>query len=121
MSVNQSPCFSKLLYSIIILSLIYWIYLASTVQPILVHDALSYQHLGSILYNKGGWIEYFKTGPNREPVYPFLLSISMRLADVLSVSYLSVQIFFQFGVLWISQLLLLKILNKLKMRPLGLQ
>ncbi len=113
---KQSSWIQKTPLVAIICCVIYWLYLASTTQPILVHDALGYEHLGSLLY-KEGWIEYFKTGPNREPVYPILISLSMRLADILSVSYLSIQIFFQFCILFISQLLLLKILRKFQIHP----
>ena len=102
-------------YLALIACILYWIYLASTAQPILVHDALVYEHLGSVI-NKHGWVEYLKTGPNREPLYPLLISLSMRLADGLSVSYLSIQIFFQFVILFLSSLLILRILDRLNVR-----
>lgn len=54
----------------------YWIYLAFVSQPILVNDAKGYYELGLMIVQQG-WPAYFTSGPNREPVYPFLVALSM--------------------------------------------
>jgi len=59
--------------------LFYWIYLAFVTQPIMVHDAKGYQDLGQMIVAKG-WKAYFISGPNREPVYPFIIAGSMKLS-----------------------------------------
>ncbi len=98
------------------LSFLYWFYLACTTQMVLVHDALGYESLGKLLYHHG-WIEYFKTGPNREPLYPFMISCSMRIGNLLNISYQSVQIIFQLFFLFITQILTFRLLKQLKMSP----
>lgn len=57
----------------------YWTYLAFVTQPILVHDAKGYEDLGKIIA-EGGWKAYLTSGPTREPIYPFLVSLAMRLS-----------------------------------------
>ena len=97
------------------LCLLYWTYLAGASQMIINHDAIGYEWLGSII-NKNGWVEYFKTGPNREPFYPWTISMSMGLASLFSISYQTVQILFQIFLLLITQLLMLVFLKKLGVR-----
>ncbi len=96
-----------------ILPLIYWIYLAFVSQMIIVHDAVSFYDLGSILTQKG-WVQYFKTGPNREPLYPWMISLSMTLAAKLSVPFQDVLKIFNILLLSATQFLTLVILKKLR-------
>jgi len=77
------------------------------------HDARGYEGLGELLYKKG-WMEYFKTGPNREPVYPWLVSISMHIAEHLSTSYKTIQMFIQILILFSTQILTYILLKKAK-------
>jgi hypothetical protein len=56
-------------------SFIYWIYLTLTSHMIIEYDAINYEKMGKILAEKG-WLEYFLSGPNREPLYPLLSKIS---------------------------------------------
>lgn len=100
-------------FFVFLASLIYWIYLASTSRMIIDSDAIGYESAGRMLVQKG-WLEYFLTGPNREPLYPFLVSLSMRLSSALSFSYQSIQVFIQLSLLFIAQLLMLRILRLLK-------
>ena len=65
-------------------SMIYWIYLWFSSDMIIRYDSLGYEKLGVVLYHNN-WIEYLTSGPNREPLYPWLISISMHLADLLSI------------------------------------
>jgi len=95
------------------LSIIYWGYLFFTTSMDIKFDAIGYEKIGTIIYQKG-WSEYFNSGPYREPLYSFLISISMRLGDFFSISYQSIQKFFQLAILLFSQLLVLAILKKLK-------
>ncbi len=92
----------------------YWIYLAFHTQMFIIHDAMAYENFGRMISQKG-WVDYFQSGPNREPIYPFLVSLSMRLAEAFDISYQSVQKFIQIGILLVTQLFMLIVLRKLKM------
>ncbi len=99
--------------SVFLLSLGYWIYLAFTSHMNISQDAEGYQRLGRMI-SEQGWAEYFKTGPNREPLYPFLVSISIRLGEILNTSYQNVQKVFQILILLMTQGLALKILREFR-------
>lgn len=93
-------------------SILYWAYLVFVTQPILVHDAQGYRDIGGVVYEKGA-LEYFRTGPNREPVYPFLVAAAMRLADMVSCSYESALKVFQIFILFLTQLLTFLLLQRM--------
>ena len=99
------------------ISFIYWIYLLCTSQTEIKWDSIDYQSLGNMIHHQG-WSEFFRTGPNREPLYPFLVSISMRLADGLHIHYLKMLAVLQFTLLFLTQFFTLKILQKINIKPL---
>ena len=90
----------------------YWIYLFFSSRMVIAMDAISYEKLGELIY-RDGWLAYFRTGPNREPLYPFLISISMRIAGE---HYPVIQKIMQIFLLFFTQLLAFSILGKLKVR-----
>lgn len=96
----------------IILTFLYWIYLAFNSSMYIVFDAMLYEKFGNMIY-KDGWREFLRTGPHNEPLYPFLISISMRLADMFSVSYQNIQKIFQIAILFLTQILMLELFKKL--------
>ena len=98
-------------------SILYWAYLFFISQMIIVQDALRYQELGELILNKG-WVGYISAGPSREPFYPFLISISMRIAKATSFSFVTIQKFIQIIFLFSTQLLTYRVLKKLKIAPL---
>lgn len=91
----------------------YWIYLISSTQIAVIHDAVGYEYLGKMIYEKG-MREYFIKGPDREPLYPLLISASMRLADLMAVSYHIVQKIFQVLIYLASFILFYMILTKME-------
>jgi len=96
-----------------LLPLLYWIYLAFATTMEIKFDAAAYEKLAFIIYHDG-WINFFKSEPVNVPLYPFIISISMRIADFFSLYYLSIQTLFQILFFLTSQILLykaLKILN----------
>jgi len=105
-----SPGKSLLLPLAMILSSLYWLYLASTSLMIVIHDAESLLTLAEIIHQHG-WIEYFRTGPSREPLYPLLISLSMDISEILNVSYQSILIFIQILCLLMTQILMVQILR----------
>ncbi len=102
----------KILISVIfIFSILYWSYLAFVSQAIIIHDAEGYQNLGKLIYERG-WVAYFKTGPTREPIYPFLVSLAMRIADTLSCPYQTILKIIHLFILTLTQALLAYVLVK---------
>lgn len=94
----------------------YWAYLIIYAEMAISTDAIGYEELGRLVH-ESGWKEFLRTGPHREPFYPWLVATSMGIADQLSVSYQLVQKWVQVFFLFVSQLLLLFLLNKLKISP----
>ncbi len=89
---------NSLVFLIILLGILfYWAYLGFVTQPILVHDAKGYEDLGRMIYQKG-WEAYFVSGPNREPIYPFLVSWCMQITQL--GSYQTALKFFQVVLLF---------------------
>src|SRR3989338_1948677 len=100
-----------------ILPLLYWLYLALIAEMLIVHDSIGYEQLGSLLA-RHEWLEYFKGGPNREPLYPLTISLSMQIADLFSISYHAVQKIIQILIVLLTQFLALSLLRRLKIHPL---
>jgi hypothetical protein len=106
-----------LLFCAFAIPILYWVYLLFTAQTEVKWDSFDYERLGQMLYHQG-WTEFFKTGPNREPIYPFLLSLTMRISDGLHVPYLKILAVVQFALLFLTQFCCFKILQKLNGKPL---
>ncbi len=96
-----------------LLSLIYWAYLFFSSQMQISADAIGYERLGSLLYHQG-LTEYLKQGPTREPLYPWTISVSMSLGDFFHLSYQTFQKSFQLIILLLTQILVLKTLERMK-------
>lgn len=109
----SKPKSPSILFLSFFIPILYWLYLFFTTETQVIWDSLDYQNLGRLL-QEHGWIEYFKTGPNREPLYPLFISVAMRLADLGHISYLKILVGLQFLCLLTTQILTLKILRKLK-------
>ncbi|MCA9408769.1 MAG: hypothetical protein H6755_07195 [Candidatus Omnitrophica bacterium] len=82
---------------------------------ILLADAKGYEMLGEKIY-RGGWESLFSAGPDREILYIGLVAFSMRIGDILGVSFQKIQMIFQFGNLILSQILLNILLKRLEVR-----
>jgi len=68
-----------------------------------------------MLYMRG-WVEYFTTGPQREPFYPMTIAVSMALGDFFTVFYQTFQKFIQIALLGLTQLFCLILLNRLQIK-----
>ncbi len=95
-----------------LIPILYWAYLGFTAQMEVKFDSLGYEHLGRVIYQQG-WVEFFKLFPEQSLLYPFVISIAMRAADTLSISYYPVLTVFQILILFLSQILLYRLLKKL--------
>ncbi|MBN1870868.1 MAG: hypothetical protein JW847_09870 [Candidatus Omnitrophica bacterium] len=91
----------------------YWSYLLFNSRMEIKHDAIGYEQLGTMIY-KEGWGEFFKTGPHREPLYPLIIAVSMRIANIARVPYQDVQRVIQIMILFMTQLFMVAILSKSK-------
>ena len=100
----------------IFLCLVYWVYLVCTAQMSIIYDAMIYEKLGTAIYQEG-WAGYFKDHPKNEPLYPFLISLSMRLGNIFSISYQTIQQVLQLLILLSAQVLSLVLLKKLRIHP----
>jgi len=97
----------------IIFSVLYWCFLYFNASPQIIFDAIGIESSAQKIHTLG-WQSYFITEPPREPIYPFLIYFSIRLADFFAVPYLNIQIFLQLLIMLITQILLLNLLKKLK-------
>lgn len=107
--------FPWLLISFILCGL-YWAYQLLLTETLILYDSVGYENFGEI-FASGQWQEYFTSGPNREPLYSLTISLSMRAADLLGVPYLVIQKIFQILILFLTQLLFLRITKELKINP----
>ena len=98
-----------------LLSILYWLYLAFVSQMTIAYDGKEYVRLGYLIAHQG-WEEYFKTGPNREPIYPFLISTSLHLETTLHIAYQDIQKIIQVTLLFIAQILLYVLLRRLQIK-----
>lgn len=114
---NNTPAQPPFVALAFLFCVIYWTYLALISQMVLVHEAIGYESLGAMIHQQN-WSEYFKTGPNREPVYPWIVSFAMQWAQWLDVSYQSALRVIQLSILGVTQLLTLYLLKKLNVKPL---
>lgn len=110
--------FKNPIFYIFLIPFFYWLYLLCSSRMIIQYDSIGYEGLGKMIYEQG-WGQYFETGPNREPFYPFLISVSMRIADILSIAYQKILVVFQILILGLTQFLSLKILKKLNVSTAG--
>lgn len=106
----------RILTAVFLFCLLYWTYLAFISEMVIVHDSIGYETLGKMVAHDG-WLSYFTGGPKREPIYPFLIASSMKLAGP-DGSYQLILKFFQFGILFSTQWLCLLILTMLGISPL---
>lgn len=101
--------------AVFLFSLAYWLYLACATNMELSGDAIGYRDLGRLLQNHG-WPAYFETGPNREPLYPLLVMVSMQLESISGIAYTKIMAFFGVLLLSTTQFLIYTVLQKLRVR-----
>lgn len=97
------------------LCFVYWGYLIFHTKMMVVFDSIDYENTGRLIY-QNGWLDFFRTGPHREPLYPALIALSMALGDFLSTNYQLILKVFQVAFLFLTQILLIVLLRKLKVR-----
>ncbi|MBF0386308.1 MAG: hypothetical protein HQL20_00465 [Candidatus Omnitrophica bacterium] len=106
---------SWIIFSVILVSLCYRIYLACTTNMIICWDSLEYRDLGRLLQNND-FLSYFKGGPRREPIYPVLVSVAMHMESWSGIVYTRILAGIGVGILFITQVLMYIVLRKLNVR-----
>ena len=101
---------NKLLMFVFFCCFIYWGYLFRSSSMVIQFDAVGYEELGTMIYREG-WEAFLRTGPHREPLYPWLVATSMHIADTTGTPYQSIQKFFQVAILFTTQLMLMALLK----------
>jgi hypothetical protein len=94
---------------------LYWAYLIKNTDMVVVCDSIQYEQTGRLIYEKG-WLEFFRTGPHREPLYPALIAWSMALGDFFSTGYQFILKIHQVALLFFTQVLLLFFLRRIGVR-----
>lgn len=112
-TITRLFCPDPLLFWAYMLPILYWTYLTLSTNFVLVFDSEGYYSLGHLFYDPGQWTGYFRTGPNREPLYPLLIAASMMAGKWLGVSYAYPLKIFSFGFLAATMIILQKILRLL--------
>ena len=95
------------------LPVVFLIYLGVTSRMDISCDAIGYENIGRILQQKG-WAGYLSNGPQREPVYPLSIALSMSLASLLGISFFKIQTALQIGLIFLSMGMLWKLLRRIE-------
>ena len=69
-----------------VLIALWWVYLFFATKFVVVYDAEGFEQLGRIIAYHG-WADFFKGGLQREPMFLWLVAVSMRLGDWWGCSY----------------------------------
>lgn len=115
--MKKNPLFPGPVGLAFLISICYWAWLVMTTRMGIVWDAVNYESLGKMLAGEG-WVEFFKTGPHREPFYPALVAVSFILEKIFGISYQFFQSLIQLGFLLLTQVLVLRILRVLEINSL---
>ena len=111
----KRPLLPSSIVVVFLLSLAYWSYLGLTTRMDIIFDSVGYESLGRMI-STHGWVSYFTTGPNREPVYPFLIAASMAFEHSTGLAYVRIMAFFGVLIMFLTQVLTYKILRLLNIR-----
>ena len=95
----------------------YWAYLILVTNPVVVFDSIGFMELGHLLSQPSGWLTYFKGGPEREILYPLMISLSLCLEQWLHVAHLDIIKILSFISLAITMSLIHLLLKRMNARP----
>lgn len=105
----------KFWFLIFAICFIYWGYLILNAKMLIASDSAMYENAGKLIY-QNGWLDFFRTGTHREPLYPALITLSMALAKLLSIDYQFILKVFQVAFLFSTQVFLIFLLRKINVR-----
>ena len=100
---------------VIFVSCCWWVYLSLNVSMIISADASGYERLGRLIVEHG-FSEFLKTGPNREPLLPLTVALSMWLSSHCGLMYQKIQGLIQLACFGSAQILLWMLLRRFHVR-----
>lgn len=109
--------YKKSLFLLFFICIIYWAYLIFSAGIQISCDAKSYEESGLAL-SKYGLKGYLESGPNREPLYPFIISLAIRISSLFTIPYYYAQKIIQVFILFCTQLMISLLLSKLQVNKL---
>ncbi len=112
---KKSWDYSKPSLVVFLVTTLYLIYLSLIAQAIMVNDSIGYEALGERMYH-GGLSGYLRDGLTREPLYPFLISVAMRLSDAMGIEYYQIQKWIQISLLMGAQITAFMLLKSMRIR-----
>ncbi len=97
-------------------SILWWVYLFFTTQFVVVFDSLGYEDSGRMIAHHG-WVEYLRSGLQREPMFPWLVSLSMHAGDWWGISYDYPLKMIGILFLFLTMVFSYRLMNMLSVRP----
>ncbi|MBF0533243.1 MAG: hypothetical protein HQL23_09165 [Candidatus Omnitrophica bacterium] len=101
------------MWSCFVLPLFYWLFLILVTAPVVINDAVGYFAAGQQIAAQG-WMAFLRGGPQREPLFLFLISLAVQWGAVLHAEPLFLLKLINFSLLFFSRALLWQILSRLK-------
>jgi len=102
---------------VFLICVIYWSYLIFSSSFQISCDAKGYEEIGMAI-SKNGLIGQLKSGLNREPLYPMVISFSIKVGSLFRIPYYYVQKIIHIFILFLTQLMVVFFLSKLGVRRL---
>ncbi|MBI4309840.1 MAG: hypothetical protein HY591_05865 [Candidatus Omnitrophica bacterium] len=107
----------RIIVCVFLFSLLYWSYLALNTRMSISCDSIGYEALGRLIQEHGFLPAYFKNNePNREPLYPLLVSSSMYLERILGMGYTKIMAAYGVLILLMTQILIYIVMRLLNIR-----
>lgn len=112
---HRLPLYKNPIFWAFTLSILYWLHLILTTSMVIKYDAEAYEILGSTIA-QNGLTAFFKLKPDNVILYPWIISLAMRMGRWLGIPYYPVQTVIQVLFLFAGQVLLYKTLKRLGIR-----
>ncbi len=82
------------------LAICWWGYLSLTSSHFIIFDSEDFMRIAQFFTHGGTVSDYFSTGPNREPLYPLFIALSLNLSSWCHVPFELMYNILSFGILF---------------------
>ena len=106
----MNSSFHRVVLGVLFLSPVLWLTLVLTTTMDIRYDAVHFEKLAHLI-DAQGWKAFLKQGPTLEPLYPFVISLSIKLGALTGISFPKIQAGLQVLMLCLSQLMLYRLLK----------
>lgn len=110
---TKKQLFSVPIVLVCIFSFWFWMMMLTVTDFIIVNDSIGYESLARIIDEKG-IVGFLKNGLDREPLYPLIINLGMKLSRVAALDYHPVVVFLHICILAVTQLLMVILMRRLK-------